>query len=109
VISRKRKKFRRADPAALSDILPGVLREVRPRRNPIEKIRRIWAEVVGPEAAPRTRPLALEQGVLQVEVASAALKHHLSTFRAQEVLDGLRERLENVRIKQVRYRLGDLR
>jgi hypothetical protein len=105
----RRKKFRRADPVALSEILPGVLRQVRPRKNPIDKIRKVWAEVVGPEAAPRTRPLALEQGVLQVEVASAALKHHLSTFRAEEVLEGLRLRLEKVRITQVRYRLGDLR
>ena len=105
----RRRKVRRLDAAPVSEIVPGVLKQVRPRGDPIGKIRGIWAEIVGPDAAPRTRPLGIEQGVLLVEVASAALKHHLSTFLAREVLDRLQKRLPDVRIRQVKYRLGDLR
>jgi len=49
---------------------------------------------------------AVEGGRVRVEVASAAVRHDLATFRAAEVLKGLQERLPELRIQEVSYRLG---
>jgi len=67
---------------------------------------RIWAETVGPETAARTRVTGLGQGVLRVDVASAALKHHLGTFRREELVAELSRRLPEARIREIRYRVG---
>jgi predicted nucleic acid-binding Zn ribbon protein len=100
-------KSRRREPAPLSEIVPDVLREVRPRRRAVlERARKAWREVVGEPAGSRTRVTALDGGVLEVEVASAALKHHLATFRREEILSGLRERLGAAAPTRLRFRVG---
>jgi predicted nucleic acid-binding Zn ribbon protein len=82
---------------------------MKPRRDDrLKRLRAAWPGVVGPQAAERTRLVAFDQGVLSVDVASAALKHDLATFRREEILAALQERLEGARIKAVRYRVSDL-
>lgn len=95
-------KRRRLDPSPLREFLPGVLRGLKPPGR-LERIREAWAEVVGPVVASRTRVVGCEEGRLKVEVASAPLKHDLSTFRREEILGGLDERLPDLKIKAVRY------
>jgi hypothetical protein len=41
-----------------------------------------------------------------VEVASAALKHDLDTFRRAEVLRGLQERLPDMGLSGLSFRVG---
>ena len=97
------------EPSPLKEVLPGVLRGIKPSRSsPVGRVRVIWADVVGTEAASRTHVMSLENGVLQVQVSSAALKHHLSTFQAEEVLSKLREKLGGPTVRSVRYRVGSL-
>ena len=107
-MKRRPKKSFYQEPSALRDVVPGVLRELRPHSPILARLRKAWADVVGEDAAVRTRPAGLEQGVLTVHVASAALKHHLSTFRRDEILDGLRRRVPGVPLEEVRFRVGDL-
>ena len=101
------RKRRKNEPASLRQLVPSVLRGLRgPSRGPVARIRDVWAEVVGPAAAARTRVAAVEGGRVRVEVASAAVRHDLATFRAAEVLKNLQERLPELRIQEVAYRLG---
>ncbi|MHC4932067.1 MAG: DciA family protein [Planctomycetota bacterium] len=103
------RKRRYIEPSPLKEVLPGVLRGLKPSKaSPVGRVRAVWDEVVGPEAASRTHVASLESGILQVQVSSAALKHHLSTFQAEEVLRRLRERLGGPVVRSVRYRVGSL-
>jgi hypothetical protein len=103
------RRRRNLDPSPLREILPGVLKEIeRHRKGPVEKVRAIWPEVVGPVAAGRTRIIALEGGTVRVDVASSGLRHDLATFRREEVLRELRKALPELAILEVRYRLAAL-
>lgn len=102
-----RKKRRKSDPASLRQLVPGVLRGLRgPSTGPVARVREVWPEVVGSAVAARTRVATVEGGRVRVEVASAAVRHDLATFRANDVLKGLRERLPELKIRDVSYRLG---
>jgi predicted nucleic acid-binding Zn ribbon protein len=103
------RKKRYIEPSPLKEVLPGVLRGLKPSKSsPVGRVRAVWPDVVGPAAASRTHVTSLESGVLQVQVSSAALKHQLSTFQADEVLSKLRERLGGPVVRSVRYRVGSL-
>jgi len=94
----------------MSDVLPGVLRGVRGAAGggALAKVRRAWAEAVGEAVAKRTRVAACEGGKIRVEVASAALKHDLATFRAPQLLEGLRNALPELRLKELSFRVAAL-
>ena len=95
------------EPSALADLVPGVLRGLAPRRGALAKARRAWAMAAGPEIAKKTRVESLKGGILTVAVASSAVKHHLSTFLAEELVESLREHLDQPQIRSLRFRLGD--
>jgi len=80
------------EPAPVREILPRVMRGLRPKeRDGLARVRELWPKVVGENTARRCRPAALEQGCLTIEVASAALRQHLSVFRREEILEALAE------------------
>jgi len=98
---------RRPDPQALAEILPSVLRALKPKnRGHLEAFRTAWQEVVGKDSARRARVVSYANGTLVVEVASAAVKHHLATFRAAEILVELRRRVPAAGLRAIRYRVG---
>ena len=80
------------EPKPISEIVPGLMRGIRPKADdPLVRVREIWPAVVGEASAKRCRLVALKDGELTVEVASAALRQDLSVFRKEAVLEGLRE------------------
>ena len=98
---------RRPDPQPLTEILPSVLRELKPKnRGHLDEFREIWEAVVGSESARRARIVSFTNGTLVVEVASAAVKHHLATFRASWILQELRRQVPGAGLKTIRYRVG---
>ncbi|MHC4492459.1 MAG: DciA family protein, partial [Planctomycetota bacterium] len=98
---------RKSEPASLRQLVPGVLRGLRGAASgPVARVREVWPEVVGPAVAARTRVASVEEGRIRVELASAAVRYDLATFRRAEVLKGLQERLPELRIREVSYRLG---
>ena len=64
--------------------------------------------MAGPEVAGRTRVGAFQKGTLTIVVPSAALKHHLATFRRAELVEGLRLRLEKPLFRELRFRVGEV-
>lgn len=97
-------------PRLIGELLPGILRGLRgPKASRIERLRPVWEEVAGEPTAARTRLSSLESGVLTIEVESAALKHHLTTFRREALLGALRERLPDLPLFELRFRVGKAR
>ncbi len=94
-------------PRLIGEFLPGILKGLRgPKASRIERLRPVWVEVAGEPTAARTRLSGLESGVLTIEVESAALKHHLTTFRCEALLGALRERLPDLPLYELRFRVG---
>ncbi len=102
-----RKSWRVGEPAPIQEVVPAVLRGLKgTMTGPVDRVRKAWGEVVGPVVASRTRVAAIENGQVRVEVASAALKHDLATFRQSDVVRGLKERLPDMGIRDVCYRVA---
>jgi len=105
-----RKPKREGEPAPIREVLPAILRGMKgPEGGPLGRLRKVWGEVLGPEVAARTRVASFADGNVRVEVASAALKHDLVAFRSAEVLGALRERLPDLQVRAVSYRVAALR
>lgn len=80
------------EPEPVGEILPNVLKGLRPKAgDPLRAVCERWPGVVGEATARRARPVALKDGELTVEVASAALRQHLAVFRRAEILKALSE------------------
>jgi predicted nucleic acid-binding Zn ribbon protein len=102
-----RGRRKKVEPVRLGELLPEVMREMRPRRSSaLQRVRGAWREVVGEPVAHKTRVTGLSGGILEVEVASAALKHHLGTFRREEIQAALRDRLGAAAPRGIRFRVG---
>lgn len=69
-----------------------------------ETIRKEWSEIVGPEAARRSRPLTLRQGTLQVNVDNSPWLHEL-TLRVGAIAARLHERHGSA-VNNVRFLLA---
>jgi hypothetical protein len=105
-----RKPKREGEPAPIRELLPTILRGIRGAPGgPLDRLRKAWSEILGPEVAARTRVASFADGHVKVEVASAALKHDLASFRSAEVLGALRERLPDLGVRGVSYRVSALR
>lgn len=97
------------EPSAVGEFVPAVLKGIRPRRGSVlEQVRRGWAAAAGPPVAKRTRVAGFERGVLTIEVASAALKHDLATFRQGELLEALAKALPGPLVRELRFRVSSL-
>ncbi|MHC4938203.1 MAG: DciA family protein [Planctomycetota bacterium] len=87
-----RRKRGYQEPAPVGEILPGIMRGLRPKKaDPLAAVRQAWPRLVGEPVARRSRLVSLKDGELTIEVASAALRHDLSVFRKDQLLQGLRE------------------
>jgi hypothetical protein len=96
-------------PKPVREVLGVVLRGLRGTGGEAGKVREAWPGIVGAATAAKTRVASLEDGTLTVEVASSALKHHLSTFLSGEILESLGRELPGLRIRAVRYKVGQIR
>ena len=67
----------------------------------LEKVGRAWEAVVGEATAARTRVVDFSGGVLTLEIASSTLKHDLLTLRKKQLLEGLKERLPDVQVRNL--------
>lgn len=101
----KKRPYR--EPESIADIVGGVLQGMRPRMaGPLGKLREAWPSIAGAEVAAKGKLASLEGGVLRIQIASAALRHHLSTFRSTELLGKLREAVPEARLRSLRFDLS---
>ncbi|MGQ0613603.1 MAG: DUF721 domain-containing protein [Planctomycetaceae bacterium] len=96
------------EPEPIADILGGVLQGMRPRTaGALRKLREAWPAIAGADVAAKARLASLEGGVLRLQLASAALRHHLATFRSTELLARLREVAPEAHLRSLRFELSD--
>jgi len=70
----------------------------------VETICKAWAQIIGPEAARRSRPIALRQSVLEVGVDNSPWLQEL-TLRGASIASRLQER-HGAAVSAVRFVLG---
>jgi predicted nucleic acid-binding Zn ribbon protein len=101
------RKARPTGPERAGDVARRLLRgRLAKRARRESRVLEIWEEVVGPERAARLVPAGLRAGVLWVEVESPALLYEAAQFARGEILARLKERLPELGIEDVRFRLG---
>jgi predicted nucleic acid-binding Zn ribbon protein len=81
---------------------------VKGRSRAFEEVRRAWVAVAGPELASHTRVRSLMNGILTVEVDSGPLCHRMASFQREELLGALQERVAQIDIRDLHFRLGAL-
>jgi len=67
-----------------------------------------WTEVAGEELLAHTRVKSLRRGLLTIVVDSPPLCHHLASFRREDLLIALKEKVKRVEIIDLRFRAGSL-
>ena len=70
-------------------------------------VARHWATVVGPSIAARTRPGALQRGVLHIQVANATWRNELTFLRAS-LIAKLNASLGHAWVKELKIARGSL-
>ena len=72
-----------------------------------EQLERAWSEVVGAPLCEMSRACRVYRGKVEVVVANSVAQQEL-TFRKDQLVDALRERLPGSRINGIRLRVGRL-
>lgn len=97
-----RKKLNR--PLLLADLLPAALKRWEPDKKTLLAIlKERWREIVGPLAV-KTSPLALNQDLLKIGVASSALACELQ-FLEGEILKNIAETVPALEVRRIRFQV----
>lgn len=96
-------------PKALGDVL-GELFAARGygRLRAVGELEAAWDTVAGEPARRQTRVAGLRHGILTVTVAHPALLEELAAFRKSELLAALRRELPDLKIHDLRFRVGPI-
>ena len=94
----------------LSEVLDGLLgrRGLAKKHRQIEDVRTAWVRAAGEDTAAHTRVRSLAEGVVWIDVDSAALCHRLAAFEKERLLVALTEGLTHAHVTDLRFRLGAL-
>jgi predicted nucleic acid-binding Zn ribbon protein len=76
------------------------------RRQGRLRLEQAWEETAGEERSRHTRVGSLRRGVLEVEVDNTVLLQELAHFYKRELLQGLRARLPETTLTDLRFRVG---
>ena len=103
-MQRKHKKR----PEDIKDILSKLITKIQ-RRGPgtKEKISNAWQRAAGEKAEPHSRPVTIKRKILTVEVDSSTWIYALN-LKKKNILDYLKKELGEDKIKDVRFRMGDI-
>jgi predicted nucleic acid-binding Zn ribbon protein len=73
-----------------------------------EEIRSAWGRVVGEKAAKHSRPRSFQDGRLIVHIDDSSWLYELSTQK-KYILNNLSTELKGKKLKDITFRIGDLR
>ncbi len=99
----------RRGPKALGDVL-GELFAARGygRLRAVGELEAAWDVAAGEPARRQTRVAGLRHGVLTITVAHSTLLEELAAFRKSELLASLRRELPDLKIHDLRFRVGPI-
>lgn len=105
---RQQKRFYGRQPRAIGNVLASVVLKKRYACvETSEQLGRVWAELVSPATAARTRPMGVKRGKFEIVVAHSALAQELS-FEKVRLLAGLRAALPDTKIDDLRFQVGSV-
>lgn len=98
--------WRRQEPRSVSDVIAQVVqRKGYAQLAAAHALEEAWREVAGEGLAEQTRPGALRRGVLEILAPNNLLMQELG-FQQQQLLADLQQRVPDVQIRQLRFRIG---
>ena len=71
----------------------------------VAQLERIWNELAGTKIAGNTKVLGIKRGILQIGVTNAALLEEIVSFHKTSLLQSLRERHSDLRIRDLKFTL----
>jgi predicted nucleic acid-binding Zn ribbon protein len=72
-----------------------------------EQLKRVWAELVGPDTAARSQAMGVKRGQFEIVVAHSAMAQQLS-FQKVKLMAGLRAALPEIKIDGLRFKVGSI-
>jgi len=93
------------EPERASDLLKSIIRDVKADTNRLDLVEAL-EEVLGPELSSHCKVRGFRNGNIVIEVNSSPLYSELSSFRRDEIRDGLNQILTTKRVAQVTFRMG---
>jgi len=100
-------KRRDGEPERLGDVLASLMRR-RAYGRPLELagVREAWTRAAGERLAKRSRVTQFRDGILTIEVASAAQRYELEAFQAAELLGRLQADPSIQTVRRLAFRVG---
>jgi predicted nucleic acid-binding Zn ribbon protein len=92
---------------SLKSVLKGIIKDLGKKRLTEEEIKKAWGSAVGKKAASHTKPVSLKKARLVVNVDRSAWLYEL-TLKKREILEKLQAKLEAKKIKEIRFRIGEV-
>ncbi|MFC1667105.1 DciA family protein [Candidatus Omnitrophota bacterium] len=95
-------------PEEIKGILNKVIGKIE-KQNPgrKEKILGAWQRIVGGKAASHSRPVSIRRKVLTIEMDSSTWLYTLNLKR-KSILKDIKKELEEYKIENIRFRIGDI-
>ena len=92
----------------LGDVLKGVISDLGKKKRFNEELKEAWKAAAGKKAAPHTRAVSLRKARLVVNVDGSGWLYEL-TLKKKELLEKIEEKLKGKHIKEIRFRIGDVK
>ena len=93
----------------LKDLVKGVIKDLTGGgRLTEEEVNTAWSSAVGKRAARHTRPVSLKKSRLVVNVDGSGWLYEL-TLKKRDILKRLEGRLKDQKVKEIRFRIGEVR
>lgn len=101
-----RKKGRK--PEDIKDIVKNVIKKLETKvHGTKEEILRTWARAAGSKATQHSRPVAIRQKVLTIEVDSSTWLYALN-LKKKSILEDMRKVLGRDKIEDIRFKMGEI-
>lgn len=95
-------------PEHIDGVIKSVIESMRKDGRPTsETVEAVWKEIAGGKAALHAKPVHLRKKCLVVNVDGSSWLYEL-TLKKNSLLDGLKNKLGEDRIKELQFRIGEL-
>ena len=94
--------------SSLSDVLEKVVAGLNKKKLAEDRLAEVWGEAVGKKALKHTRPVGFRRASLTVNVDSSSWLFEL-TLKKRDILKKLQAGLEGKKLKDIRFRIGDIK
>ncbi len=90
------------------DVLKNVISDIGKKRRFGEEVEEAWRKAAGKRAASHTRTVSLRKARLVVNVDGSSWLYEL-TLKKRELLKKVEDKLKGKNIKEIRFRVGDVK